>query len=106
MKKNTEIEDVQHHRNGVGGEPFDVVLFRWTDDSGKRRNMVAVSFPDDEGGSNPRVAVLDRDLLANGNARFCENSWRGDHFAHEVRAAIKARERLIRERLRKEGWNR
>lgn len=84
---------VDYHRNGVGGEPFRVVLFE--DDDGTVK--VAISFDDDEpevegGFVNPRVAVLQVDKLAAGDVRFGTNSWRGDHYARWVREQVKAKE--------------
>src|SRR5262245_35253166 len=65
------IADIAYHRNGVGGEPFDVVLFEDDGEHGSRK--VAIVF--DEPG---RCAVLDVGKLAEGNVRFGQNSWRGD----------------------------
>jgi hypothetical protein len=83
------IESVAHHRNGIGGEPFDVVLF--TDP--EQGPMVAIVFgaPDEdvEAPFNPRVAVLQREMLTQGNVTFGENSWRGDQYADRLYAAIR-----------------
>lgn len=77
-----EIQDIQHHRNGICGMPFTVVTFLW-----EGRSMVAVRF-DDSTRLNPRIAVLDRGMLAEGNIQFGLNSWRGDEFAHQIDQAI------------------
>ena len=78
------VKQIAHHRNGVRGEGFYVVLFSWRD--GKRvRNMMATVF-----GGKCRIAVLDVDETQKGNVAFAEgNSWRGDDFETEIRRAIK-----------------
>lgn len=89
---NIKSAKVAYHRNGVCGEGFFVVTFRWQD--GKCwRNMVATVFHyfDDASDKSCRVAVLDIDQTANGNIAMAEgNSWRGDHFADELFPIIKA----------------
>lgn len=96
----TNVE-IAYHRNGVAGEGFYVVTFDWLNPEGTRR-MVATVFPPDpitsgpfegepdwlatEGFHNPRVAVLDMDMLP--NIKFTENSWRGDTFADALYHAI------------------
>jgi hypothetical protein len=75
-----KVTAIASHRNGVAGESFNVVLF--TSREG-HDNMVAIVFPE------PRhVAVFDRDMLGHGEIRMCVNSWRGDDFEPELRAAI------------------
>lgn len=82
---------VAYHRNGVCGEGFFVVTFRWQD--GRQwRNMVATVFHyfDEPGDNTCRVAVLDIDETAAGNIAMAEgNSWRGDHFADDLFRIIK-----------------
>lgn len=78
-----KLENVQFHRNGVGGEPFYVVTF-----TENRHNMMAVIFDSTDQPANPRVAVFDRDALAEGNITFGENSWRGDTYAAWLEDAI------------------
>ena len=78
------IVTIDRHRNGVMGEPFNVVLFDFEDASGDQRSMVGIVFA--KGGT---VAVLDRDLLAAGEITFGVNSWRGDYFEPFLRRAIK-----------------
>jgi hypothetical protein len=75
---------IDHHRNGVMGNPFSVAMFDMTED-GETRKMVAVLF-----GEPGSCAVLDVDMLSNHDILFGSNSWRGDHFEDELRAAIKA----------------
>jgi hypothetical protein len=86
-----EVHDVAYHRNGVCGEGFYIVYF--TNEQGLR--MIGVCFPNDKGDFavpekfyNPRTAVFDVDLLADGNIKFGENSWRGDRYDDELRTAI------------------
>lgn len=77
------IEKIAYHRNGVAGEPFKAVVFQY---DGKK--MIGIRFedgaPDSIGFSNPRCAVFDLELLAQGVIEFGENSWRGDQFADEL----------------------
>ncbi len=79
MSQIAQVHDVAHHRNGVCGAPFHVVTFTSTD----REAMVATVFP-----GPGEVAVLSMGRLAEGNIRFGENSYRGDDFEDELRAAI------------------
>jgi len=77
-----KIEKVEHHRNGVSGNSFNVVLFEFKED-GKTHRMIGIVFEE-----NKSVAVLDRDLLAKDTIEFLKNSWRGDHFEESLREAI------------------
>lgn len=79
-----EVHAVAHHRNGVCGVPFYVVTFT---DQENGDAMIATVFP--ESGA---VAVLSMGLLAEGCIEFGRNSFRGDHFERELRAAIAAYE--------------
>ena len=77
------IVDMAMHRNGVAGESFYAVLFK---DSGKEGSLkIGLVFDDPS-----YVAVLDVALLAEGNIRVRENSWRGDWFEPDLRKAIDA----------------
>jgi hypothetical protein len=84
------IENVRYHRNGISGAGFFLVQFRYKDGR-KLRNMAAVCMTDpgsDTGEAPAKLgpygavacAVIDRD---NPNM-----TWRGDHFAPELYAAI------------------
>jgi hypothetical protein len=70
-----------HHRNGICGAPFNVVLFGDTGPEGSRK--VAILF-EEEG----HCAVLDVAKLAAGDIAFGSNSWRGDVFEPSLRQAI------------------
>ncbi len=74
------VKEIEYHRNGVGGAPFYVVLF-W--DETEAKDMMGVVFDDEY-----HVAVFDTNLLAEGNIRFGENSWRGDCYEPSLRQAI------------------
>ena len=75
---------VDYHRNGISGEGFHVATFHMQEGE-RHHNMVAVLF-----GEPGQCAVLDIDLLKENNIEFARgNSWRGDHFEGELRAAIK-----------------
>ena len=74
------IIDSAHHRNGVAGAPFDVVLFKLPREPGLK---IAILF-DEQG----HCAVLDVAKLAAGDIAFGSNSWRGDHYEPSLRKAI------------------
>jgi len=74
-----DILQYAHHRNGICGAPFDVLLFR-APESG---NMLAIVFEEQH-----HVAVLNVDNLALGDIAFMSNSWRGDVFEPHLRRGI------------------
>jgi len=69
-----------HHRNGICGAPFAVVLFE--DQGSQASRKVAVLFDNEY-----HCAVLDVAKLAAGDIAFGSNSWRGDDFEPELRKA-------------------
>lgn len=76
-----KVIKVAHHRNGVAGNAFGVVLFRDDDKTDK----VGIVFDVNEENNSPwersgNVAVLGVQLLADGCIEFGENSWRGDQY--------------------------
>ncbi len=77
------IIGIAHHRNGVGGTPFDVALFKERGRDGSRK--VAILF--EEKGC---CAVLDIAMLAAGDIAFGSNSWRGDDYEPHLRDAVAA----------------
>lgn len=79
-----KLDHIDYHRNGICGLPFYVATFR--DDDGSTK--VAITFPD---APECATAVLDVGLLAAGNVKFGENSWRGDHYHDDMLAWIKGR---------------
>ena len=79
----TKVLAIDHHRNGVTGCPFGIVLFNY----GKRK-MVGIILDNED--LCPCV-VLDVDLLSQGNIEFGTNSWRGDDFYPELKAVIEKR---------------
>jgi len=76
------IIDLAHHRNGICGAPFDVILFEDAGPEGSRK--LAILFEQEA-----HCAVLDVDRLAQGDIAFGSNSWRGDHFEQPLRKAIR-----------------
>jgi hypothetical protein len=100
------IEQIDHHRNGVGGDSFYVVLFKYQPDSYDPNDprdpepMMAVLFDldqDEEGKDahdrgefyNTPCAVFNRNKLERDEIRFGHNSWRGDEFDDILRTACK-----------------
>jgi hypothetical protein len=77
------IIDIAHHRNGICGIPFTVVLFTDTGSEGSRK--VAILFDEPH-----YCAVLDVAKLAAGDIEFGSNSWRGDTYEAPLRQAIKS----------------
>jgi hypothetical protein len=71
-----------HHRNGVGGAPFDVVLFKERGREGSHKVGIVFDEPH-------HCAVLDVAKLAAGDIAFGSNSWRGDDYEHPLRQAIR-----------------
>ena len=78
-----KVLDVDYHRNGICGNGFNVITFitRFSDEG--EHKMVGVIFND-----KGSCAVLDVDLLSQGDIKFGSNSWRGDHFEDILRKAI------------------
>jgi hypothetical protein len=83
MKMIKKIIAVDHHRNGVCGTGFNVVLFK---DRETRENFVGILPDGDENKWNSFVLSVDR--LAAGNIAFGSNSWRGDNYAEEIKEAV------------------
>lgn len=76
---NLRIEQVQRHRNGIGGAPFHVLIFLDPEEG----RMVGIVFEQEY-----HIAVLHLEKLASGNITFGENSWRGDKYEPYLRQAI------------------
>ncbi len=77
-----KIIDTARHRNGVHGAPFHVALFK---QRGSSECKLAILFDEPN-----HCAVLDMDLLANGDIAFGSNSWRGDEYERHLRAIVNA----------------
>jgi hypothetical protein len=69
------------HRNGVGGAPFEVVLFKERGREGSHKLAILFDKPD-------HCAVLDVAKLAAGDIAFGSNSWRGDEYETSLRDGI------------------
>ena len=85
-----KVLQVAYHRNGICGAPFHAILFQ-TDHqvqvNGVDRDatFLATVFEEPD-----HCAVICVDLLEGCGVTFTNNSWRGDHFEPELRAAIAA----------------
>lgn len=77
-----EVQEIAYHRNGVSGEGFHAVRFRWETDRGVE-NFVGTVFD-----GSGRCAVLSLDRIAESGVSFGANSWRGDCVEPELRRAI------------------
>jgi len=80
------IEQVQTHRNGIGGAPFHVLMFR---DPNEGR-MLGIVFEQEY-----HVAVFNLDKLAQADIAFGSNSWRGDQYEPYLRKAITTLDQAI-----------
>jgi len=83
--KRIKVRTIDHHRNGIGGAPFHVVIFdedksAHPDDQGRK---VGIVFEQPN-----HCAVLDIAKLAAGDIAFMSNSWRGDEYEPHLRNAI------------------
>lgn len=100
MRNRFKVREIAHHRNGISGAPFYVVRFT----SPSPKNGLAVVFYQNNAEgldraatlANCQVAVFDADkLMANVDIAFGSNSWRGDHYADELIAAIETHEAAL-----------
>lgn len=80
-----KIINIAHHRNGVAGAPFEVVLFKETGREASRKVGIVFDAPH-------HCAVLDVVKLAAGDITFGSNSWRGDDYEPYLRQAIEQAE--------------
>ena len=78
-----KIIQIASHRNGVNGEPFHAILFK-TRIAGRTDTTFLATVFDAPG----HVSVIAIDLLAEQGVTFGANSWRGDHYEADLRAAI------------------
>jgi hypothetical protein len=78
-----KIINIARHRNGVCGEPFDIVLFKDRGAEGSRKVGIVFAAP-------YHCAVLDVAKLAAGDIAFGSNSFRGDNYEPHLRDAITA----------------
>lgn len=69
------IINIAHHRNGISGVSFYVVLFDY--------RKMAIVFP-----GTGTTAVLDREMLSRDIIEFGQNSWRGDAYEENLREAV------------------
>lgn len=78
-----KIIAIAHHRNGICGAPFDVVIFK---DRGPQGSLkVGILFDEPA-----HCAILDVAMLAAGDIAFGSNSWRGDDYEPQLRQAIRS----------------
>jgi hypothetical protein len=75
------VIDWAHHRNGISGAPFHVVLFDDVDDENTRKVGILFDKP-------YHCAVLDVAKLSAGSIAFGFNSYRGDVFEDALRSHL------------------
>lgn len=78
-----EVQEVSWHRNGISGEGFYAVLFRWETERGME-NFIGTVFD-----GSGQCAVLSLDRIGKEGVAFGLNSWRGDDAEPVLRKAIK-----------------
>jgi hypothetical protein len=89
------ITEIAHHRNGICGAPFDVLLFR---EGGTRK--VGIVFE-----RELYCAIFDIAKLAAGDIAFGSNSWRGDKYEEALRTRIKShRKAFLTKFLKSTGY--
>jgi hypothetical protein len=76
-----KIIEIAHHRNGIAGAPFNVILFKEQGTRAGRKLAIVFAEP-------AHCAVLDVARLAKGDIAFGSNSWRGDQYEPRLRDAI------------------
>jgi hypothetical protein len=84
----TNISKAEYHRNGVCGEPFELLTFEMSE-NGAKSKMLAIRFadrnPDKYGFECPKIAILDIEMLSKGIISMGDgNAWRGDVFADHL----------------------
>ena len=79
-----KVHQVEYHRNGIGGEGFHAVLFDMAKDEGGGL-AVGIVFEGEGQVAVLRVAPLSDPAIG---ITFGMNSWRGDRYEPELRAAI------------------
>jgi hypothetical protein len=75
---------IDYHRNGIGGAPFHVLLFR---DGQSLKLGIVFEQPS-------YCAILDVEKLVKGDIAFWSNSWQGDQFEPALRRAIRKYEQI------------
>jgi hypothetical protein len=75
------VTDWDHHRNGICGAPFHVVLFDDVEEENTRK--VGILFE-----QRYHCAVLDVARLSAGSIGFGFNSYRGDFFEEALRSHL------------------
>lgn len=77
-----KVLEIAYHRNGVGGEPFYAVRFTLAEEAGEFLGIVFQA--------PMHCAVINISRLPEHGVEFGANSWRGDRYNAELRAAIEA----------------
>ena len=77
-----EIQEIASHRNGVCGECFHAVRFRWMPHD-EMANFLATVFE-----AEGACAVICLDTIDEYGVSTPGNSWRGDYFESDLRKAI------------------
>lgn len=81
------IQEIAYHRNGISGIPFYFVRFT-ANNANANANFLATVFANSDE-DRGYCAVICLDMIESHGIAFGRNSWRGDDFEPELRAAIK-----------------
>ncbi len=86
-----KIIGIAYHRNGIGGRGFHLVDFVFNgeaDGEGRHRLNAVYLMPHDKDGNMADQADVEGIFVT--DPLDINNAWRGDRFADEIHAAVKA----------------
>ena len=83
---NITLLKIDRHRNGIGGAPFNAIVFADTGEGASVKVAIVFDAPG-------HTAVLDINKLVECDVAFGSNSWRGDAYEPHLRRAIAKHER-------------
>ena len=83
---NITLLKIARHRNGIGGAPFNAIVFADTGEGASVKVAIVFDAPG-------HTAVLDINKLVECDVAFGSNSWRGDAYEPHLRRAIAKHER-------------
>ena len=85
---NITLLNIDRHRNGIGGAPFNAIVFADTGEGASVKVAIVFDAPG-------HTAVLDINKLVECDVAFGSNSWRGDAYEPHLRRAIAKHEREV-----------
>lgn len=85
MMEKTKVIVIDYHRNGICGRPMYVALVK---DPSVPNTLLVIRPFKASAKDGTECYVIDPKLAAEGEIRFCYNSWRGDNYAELMDKAI------------------